>query len=165
VLHKPFIRIDQLFSSNMQETTLQYNRQYCWKITYSTRIILGRDSSYMATLQFYRLPYNRDVIHWSVSSNIAGFKQCSKRKLYTTIFQHSAALYCSVVIAGYVSVCVQLYCVGFHSFTACFGLHGHLHAHMQGKTKITKESNTGTKYKSKTCRAWPRAKDSKAESF
>jgi hypothetical protein len=28
--------------------------------------------------------------------------------------------------AGYVSVCVQLYCVGFHSFTACFGLHGHL---------------------------------------
>jgi hypothetical protein len=29
--------------------------------------------------------------------------------------------------AGYVSFCVQLYCVGFHCFTACFGLHGHLH--------------------------------------
>jgi hypothetical protein len=29
-------------------------------------------------------------------------------------------------IAGYVSVCVQLYCVGFHCFTTCFGLHGHL---------------------------------------
>jgi hypothetical protein len=28
--------------------------------------------------------------------------------------------------AGYVSVCVQLYCVGFHCFTTCFGLHGHL---------------------------------------
>jgi hypothetical protein len=29
--------------------------------------------------------------------------------------------------AGYVSVCVQLYCVGFPlSFTTCFGLHGHL---------------------------------------
>jgi hypothetical protein len=25
-----------------------------------------------------------------------------------------------------VSVCVQLYCVGFHCFTTCFGLHGHL---------------------------------------
>jgi hypothetical protein len=29
-------------------------------------------------------------------------------------------------IAGYVSDCVQLYCVGFHCFTTCFGLHGHL---------------------------------------
>jgi hypothetical protein len=29
-------------------------------------------------------------------------------------------------IAGYVSVCVQLYYVDFHSFTTCFGLHGHL---------------------------------------
>jgi hypothetical protein len=29
-------------------------------------------------------------------------------------------------IAGYVSVWVQLYCVGFHCFTTCFGLHGHL---------------------------------------
>jgi hypothetical protein len=28
-------------------------------------------------------------------------------------------------IAGYVSVCVQLYNVGFHCFTTCFGLHGH----------------------------------------
>jgi hypothetical protein len=31
-----------------------------------------------------------------------------------------------VSIAGYVSVCVQLYCVAFHCFTTCFGLHGHL---------------------------------------
>jgi hypothetical protein len=30
-------------------------------------------------------------------------------------------------IAGYVSVCVQLYCVGFYCFNTCFGLHGHLH--------------------------------------
>jgi hypothetical protein len=29
-------------------------------------------------------------------------------------------------IAGYVSACVQLYCVGFYCFTTCFGLHGHL---------------------------------------
>jgi hypothetical protein len=29
-------------------------------------------------------------------------------------------------IAGYVSVCMQRYCVGFHCFTTCFGLHGHL---------------------------------------
>jgi hypothetical protein len=29
-------------------------------------------------------------------------------------------------IAGYVSVCMQLYFVGFHCFTTCFGLHGHL---------------------------------------
>jgi hypothetical protein len=29
-------------------------------------------------------------------------------------------------IAGYVSVCMQLYCVGFHCLTTCFGLHGHL---------------------------------------
>jgi hypothetical protein len=32
----------------------------------------------------------------------------------------------SVSIAGYVSICVQLYCVGFHCFATCFGLHGHL---------------------------------------
>jgi hypothetical protein len=32
----------------------------------------------------------------------------------------------SMNIAGYVSVCVQLYCVGFHCFTTCFGLQGHL---------------------------------------
>jgi hypothetical protein len=29
-------------------------------------------------------------------------------------------------IACYVSVCVQLYFVGFHCFTTCLGLHGHL---------------------------------------
>jgi hypothetical protein len=29
-------------------------------------------------------------------------------------------------IAGYVSICVQLYYVGFHCVTTCFGLHGHL---------------------------------------
>jgi hypothetical protein len=29
-------------------------------------------------------------------------------------------------IAGYISVRVQLYCVGFHCFTTCFSLHGHL---------------------------------------
>jgi hypothetical protein len=29
-------------------------------------------------------------------------------------------------IAGYVSVCEQLYCVGFHCFNTGFGLHGHL---------------------------------------
>jgi hypothetical protein len=44
----------------------------------------------------------------------------------TSIFYHSAALYCSMGIAGYVSVYVQLYCVGFHCFTICFGLYGHL---------------------------------------
>jgi hypothetical protein len=33
---------------------------------------------------------------------------------------------CDVIQAGYVSVCVQLYYVGFRSFTTCFGLHGHL---------------------------------------
>jgi hypothetical protein len=27
-----------------------------------------------------------------------------------SIFYHPAALYCSMVIAGYISVCVQLYC-------------------------------------------------------
>jgi hypothetical protein len=32
----------------------------------------------------------------------------------------------SMGIAGYVSICVQLYCVGFHCFATCFGLHGHL---------------------------------------
>jgi hypothetical protein len=32
---------------------------------------------------------------------------------------HPAALYCSMDFAGYVSVCVQLYCVGFH----CLPLH------------------------------------------
>jgi hypothetical protein len=32
---------------------------------------------------------------------------------------HPAALYCTMGIAGYVSVCVQLYCVGFH----CPSLH------------------------------------------
>jgi hypothetical protein len=31
----------------------------------------------------------------------------------------------SMRIAGYDSVCVQLYCVSFHCFTTCFGLHGH----------------------------------------
>jgi hypothetical protein len=31
-----------------------------------------------------------------------------------------------VRVAGNVSVCVQLYCVGFHCFTTCFSLHGHL---------------------------------------
>jgi hypothetical protein len=31
-----------------------------------------------------------------------------------------------VSIAGYVSVCVQIYCVGFRCFTTFFGLHGHL---------------------------------------
>jgi hypothetical protein len=35
-------------------------------------------------------------------------------------------IYHSMDIAGYVSVCVQHYCVGFHCFTTCFGLHGHL---------------------------------------
>jgi hypothetical protein len=29
-------------------------------------------------------------------------------------------------IAGYVSICVQLYCVGFHCLSLRFGLHGHL---------------------------------------
>jgi hypothetical protein len=29
-------------------------------------------------------------------------------------------------IGGYASVCVQLYCVGFHCFTTCFGLNGYL---------------------------------------
>jgi hypothetical protein len=29
-------------------------------------------------------------------------------------------------IADYVSFCMQLYCVGFHCLTTCFGLHGHL---------------------------------------
>jgi hypothetical protein len=32
----------------------------------------------------------------------------------------------SLGTAGYFSVCVQLYCVGFHCFTTRFGLHGHL---------------------------------------
>jgi hypothetical protein len=35
------------------------------------------------------------------------------------IFKHPAVLYCSMAFAGYVSVCVQLYCVGFH----CLSLH------------------------------------------
>jgi ABC-type uncharacterized transport system permease subunit len=29
----------------------------------------------------------------------------------------AAAMYCSMGFAGYVSVCVQLYCVGFHSLS------------------------------------------------
>jgi hypothetical protein len=33
---------------------------------------------------------------------------------------------CSMGIADYVSVCVQLYCIGFHCFTTYFGLHGYL---------------------------------------
>jgi hypothetical protein len=40
-----------------------------------------------------------------------------------------------MVIVSYVSICVQLYCVGFHSFATCFGLHGHLHTYTQGNNK------------------------------
>jgi hypothetical protein len=58
--------------------------------------------------------------------------------------------------AGYVSVCVQLYCVGFHCFTTCFGLHGHLrvyrifYVHVLEGTKKTEE-----KAQMETCRAQP----------
>jgi hypothetical protein len=36
---------------------------------------------------------------------------CYKMCLNDTIFQHPSSLYCSMSIAGYVSVCVQLYCM------------------------------------------------------
>jgi hypothetical protein len=53
--------------------------------------------------------------------------QISIGKTYTsTSSSRDGYLLCSVSIAGYISVCVQLYCVGFHCFTTCFGLHGHL---------------------------------------
>jgi hypothetical protein len=43
-------------------------------------------------------------------------------------------------LAGYVSVCVQLYCVGFHCFTTCFALHGHLQV---CRIFASKETHTG----------------------
>jgi sulfite exporter TauE/SafE len=67
-------------------------------------------------------------------------------------------------IAGYVSVCVQLYCVGFHCLGTCFGLHGHFHNKQTTKkeqadkhtrkesTKVAKKT-AQKKHKWKTCRA------------
>jgi hypothetical protein len=107
----------------------------------------------MATLQFFRVLYDPYVIHGSASSNIAGFKQCSKGKLYTLLY-FGILLHCIVqrlLQVMFPSVCSFIVLV--------FTLSLHVSAYMaiftntQGKTKITKENNTGRKYKSKTCRA------------
>jgi hypothetical protein len=70
VLHKPFIRIDQLFSSNVQGTLLEAAGR-----SHIVRGFKHEDSSYMAALQFFILPYDRYVIHGSASRNVAGCKQ------------------------------------------------------------------------------------------
>jgi hypothetical protein len=66
---------------------------------------------------------------------------------------------CSMGFAGYVSVCVQLYCVGFHclslhvsAYMAIFRRVGYfIFICLKETTKITKENSTG-KTQMKTCR-------------
>jgi hypothetical protein len=43
-----------------------------------------------------------------------------------TIFKHHAALYCSMGLAGYVSVCMLLYCVSFDYVSLHVSAYGHL---------------------------------------
>jgi hypothetical protein len=59
--------------------------------------------------------------------------------------------------AGYVSVCVQLYCVGFHclslhvsAYMAIFTLQADKHTPKETTTKIAKENSTG-KTQMETC--------------
>jgi hypothetical protein len=53
-------------------------------------------------------------------------------QLLGIILYFSILLHCIIqwVLQVMSPVCVQLYCVGFHCFTTCFGLHDHLQVRM-----------------------------------
>jgi hypothetical protein len=120
----------------MQGTALQYNWQHCWKqlndhiqcedYTRKRLLIYGN-------LAVFRLPYERYVIHGSASSNVDGFKQCSKRKLFTV-------LYFSILLHCIVQWLLQVIFPSVCSFIALvFTLSLHVSAYVAIFTHIRKE--------------------------
>jgi hypothetical protein len=83
VLHKPFIRIDVIFFLYAGNFTAVQSATLL-EVAGRSHTVGGfsyEDNSYMATLQFFRLPYNRYVIHGSASSNVACCKEATKHNL------------------------------------------------------------------------------------